>query len=134
MANALYPTGKEGLLDGSWNWNDTIKVALVRGYTYSSTHKFLSPDITSAGTVVATLTLIGKSSTLGVADAADDNFAAVASGPAAQALVFYKDTGSAATSRLVLFVDTATGLPVTPNGSIITVTFDPGANKIFALN
>lgn len=33
----------------------------------------------------------------------------------------------------IAYIDTGTGLPVTPNGSDITVTWDSGASKIFAL-
>jgi hypothetical protein len=47
--------------------------------------------------------------------------------------VIYKDTGTAATSPLIAYIDTATGLPVTPNGGDITVTWDNGSNKIFKL-
>ena len=33
-----------------------------------------------------------------------------------EAIVIYVDTGTEATSPLVAFIDTATGLPITPNG------------------
>ena len=39
----------------------------------------------------------------------------------------------ASTSQLVAYIDTATGLPVTPNGGNIQIVWDTGANKIFAL-
>ena len=43
MANALYDPGREGFLDGSIDWDTaTIKVAMVRGYTFSAAHKFVS--------------------------------------------------------------------------------------------
>jgi hypothetical protein len=35
--------------------------------------------------------------------------------------------------RLIAYIDTATGLPVTPNGQNITVSFDNGSNRIFKL-
>src|SRR3954467_11515308 len=58
MASALYSKGREGFLDGSIDWNTgTIKVSLLRGYTFNDAHQFLS-DITSSGaTIVATQTL-----------------------------------------------------------------------------
>jgi len=34
---------------------------------------------------------------------------------------------------LIAFIDTATNLPVTPNGGDIIVAWDNGANKIFKL-
>ena len=134
MANGLYDKGREGFLDGSIDYDtDTIKVSLVRGYTPNlSTHDFLD-DVTAAGTLVATATLASKTVTAGVADAADITFSAVAAGAACDHLVGYKDTGVAATSRVIFCLDTATGLPVTPNGGDISVVWDSGANKIFKL-
>jgi hypothetical protein len=53
-------------------------------------------------------------------------------GNSAEALVFYIDTGTAATSRLVSYIDSGfSGLPVTPNGGDITLSFN--ASGIFAL-
>ena len=54
-------------------------------------------------------------------------------GASIEAIVLYKDTGTDATSPLIAFIDTATGLPITPNGGDIIVTWDNGANKIFKL-
>ena len=45
----------------------------------------------------------------------------------------YQDSGVEATSRLIANIDAATGLPVTPNGTDITVQWDSGANRIFKL-
>ena len=39
--------------------------------------------------------------------------------------------GTEATSPLIAYIDTATGLPITPNGGDIIVTWDNGTNKIF---
>ena len=136
MANGLYDSGRSKFLDGSIAWStDTIKVSLVRSSTYTpnlATHTSLA-DVTAGGAVVATVTLGSKTSTAGVADAADPVFTAVASGAAIQYLVYYKDTGTPSTSWLIACTDTATGLPVTPGGGDITVTLDNGTNKIFKL-
>lgn len=133
MANALYPKWKEALLQNSSDsaLTGTVKVALVDTgtYTYSSAHQFLS-DLTG---VVGTAQTIGatKTYTNGVFDGADVTYTAV-SGNSVEALVIYIDTGVAGTSRLVAYVDTGvTGLPVTPNGGDITVTWN--ASGIFAL-
>jgi hypothetical protein len=48
-------------------------------------------------------------------------------------LLMLSNKGSAATNRLIAYIDTATGLPVTPNGANITAVWDNGANKIFKL-
>lgn len=137
MANALYDKGREGFLDGSIDWDtDTIKECLVRGYAVNlATHQFLS-DITGGGggTIVSTsAALASKTVAAGVADAADVTHSAVPAGAAIPYIIIYKDTGVAGTSRLIAYIDTATNLPVTPNGGDITVAWDNGANKIFKL-
>src|ERR1041384_5819836 len=55
MANALFDPGREGFLAGEIDWDTAvIKMALVRGYTFSAAHKFVS-DVTGAGgTLVVT--------------------------------------------------------------------------------
>lgn len=135
MANALYGLGRQAFLDGDIDWAaHDIKVVLVdvNDYTVNiNTHQFLS-DVPGGARVATSGNLAGKSSTLGVADANDVTFSAV-TGDQSEALVIYRDTGNAATSPLIAYIDTATGLPVTPNGADITVTWDNGANKIFAL-
>ena len=57
-------------------------------------------------------------------------FPAVTGNPA-EAILIYIDTGSAATSRLVAWIDTATNLPVTPNGGDISIQWN--ASGIFQL-
>ena len=76
------------------------------------------------------MTLTAKSTTGGAADAADVTFTSV-SGPSIEAIIIYADTGTEASSPLIAYIDTATGLPITPNGGDIIVTWDNGANKIF---
>ncbi|MCA3173880.1 MAG: hypothetical protein ING25_12695 [Burkholderiales bacterium] len=108
----------------------TVKVALVDTgvYTYSAAHEFL----TSLTGVVGTAQIVGsKTFTDGVFDGTDVTYTAV-TGNSAEALVFYIDTGTAATSRLVSYIDSGfSGLPVTPNGGDITLSFN--ASGIFAL-
>lgn len=135
MANALYDKGREGFLDGSIDWDtDTIKVALIDTGAYTvnlSTHDFFDDAV--AGLIGTAQTLAGKTVTAGVADANDVTFSAV-SGATVEALIIYKDTGGAnSTNRLIAYIDTGTGLPVTPNGGDIIVVWDSGANKIFKL-
>lgn len=135
MANRLYDKGREGFLDGSIDWDtDTIKAVLVDGADYTpdtATHDFLD-DIAVAGRVATSAALASKTVAAGVADAADVTLSAVTGDPS-EYIVLYKDTGSAATSRLIALIDTATNLPVTPNGGDIIIQWDNGANKIFKL-
>jgi hypothetical protein len=142
VASALFDPGRQGFLDGSIDWDTaSIKVSLVRGYTFNAAHMFVS-DVTGAGgTLVATSGALGsKTVTNGVADAADVTFIAVTAGAAIPALIVFQssaNTGGAdvatTAQRLIAYIDTATGLPVTPNGQNITVSFDNGSNRIFKL-
>ena len=133
MANALYPKWKQALLEFTAN-NDldgqTVKVSLVTaGYTYSASDQYYSS--VSASAIGTPQTLTNKTFTDGVFDADDVSFLSV-SGAQVVALVIYIDTGSAATSPLVAFIDTGvTNLPVTPNGGDINITWN--ATGIFAL-
>jgi hypothetical protein len=110
---------------------DTIKIALIDTgvYTYSSTDEFFSAA--SSAVIGTAATLASKTITNGVFDAADVTFTSV-TGASVEALIIYKDTGSNATSPLILYIDVAaSGLPVTPNGNNIDVQFN--ASGIFAL-
>lgn len=138
MANALYDKGREAFLNGDIDWlNDNIKVTLIDVDDYPvqainlATDEFYSV-IPLAARVATSANLTAKTSTAGVADAADVTFTAV-TGDVCEALVIWQDTGVESTSRLIAFIDLATGLPVTPNGGDITVQWDSGANKIFKL-
>ena len=108
-----------------------MKVALVDTgtYTYSSAHDFY--DDVSAGVVGTPQTIANTTVTNGLFDGDNVTFTAVA-GNTVEALVIYIDTGVPGTSRLVAYIDTGvTGLPVTPNGGDITITWN--ASGIFQL-
>ena len=135
MANTLYDKARERFLRGQINWDtDTMKVNLVDKNVYTpnfTTHEYLS-DVSGSAIIAAGVTLTGKASTAGAADANEVTFTAV-SGAESEALIIYKDTGDPATSPLIALIDSATGLPITPNGGDIIVVWDNGANKIFKL-
>ena len=134
MANAMYTKALNSFLNGEINWtSDSVSAILIDTTKYTvdiANHQYLSSI--AAGARVATAALAGKSASGGVADATDLVFTAV-TGAACAAIAFVKMTGNEATSNLLLYFDTATGLPVTPNGGDLTLTFDNGANKIFKL-
>lgn len=135
MANAVYPKGLEGFLGGTIDWDtDTIKLALVDAgvYTYSAAHQFMSSIVAGGATIARSGAFTSRTVTNGVADAADVTLTAV-TGTSVEIIVIFKDTGSDATSPVIVYIDTATGLPVTPNGGDITVQWDNGSNKIFSL-
>jgi hypothetical protein len=133
LSNRIYPATKKLFLDADLDLSvDTIKVALIdlADYTYNSAHDFFN-DVPGAAVVGTPQALASKTTTGGVFDAADVTFTAV-SGDPCEALIIYKDTGNAATSPLIAFIDTGvTGLPVTPSGGDIQVQWN--ASGIFAL-
>jgi hypothetical protein len=134
MTNALYGLGKAKLLTAAINMaSDTIKAALVTtGYTANlATDEFYS---TISAYVIGTPQTLGtKTTTLGVFDAADTTFSAVAGGSTALGVALYKDTGVAGTSPLIALIDTITGFPLATNGGDIQIVWDAGAYKIFSL-
>jgi hypothetical protein len=142
MANALYENGRNYFLTGSINWAaGPIRVGLVSisnqptAYVFSAgndVHYASVPTGARVGMSIASLGSLAAAS--GIADAADAVFSAV-SGPTVGAIVVFKSTATANASDwpLIAYIDTATGLPVGPNGGDITVQWDNGANKIFKL-
>jgi len=91
-------------------------------------------DILSAGRVpaIASCPTLGTktlgSVAAGVFDAADTTFTALTGDPVEQ-LILFEDSGVEATSDLIAMWDTATGLPLTPNGGDVVVTWN--ASGIF---
>jgi hypothetical protein len=144
MANALFDPGREGFLDATIDWDTAvIKLSLVRGYTFSAAHKFVS-DVTGASGVLATGGTSGafasKTVTNGIADAADVTLTAVTANASNHSILIYQASAvggggdvAATAQRLIAWIDTGTNLPVVPNGGDITVAWDNGANKIFKL-
>ena len=132
MANYLYDNGRQAFLEGSISWNDdNIRCILIDNEYYSptSTDEFLS-DIPSEAQIATSDVLSGKSTTAGMAGANSISFIAVR-GPTCEALVIYQDSGDDATSRLIAHMDTATGLPITPNGSDVVINWNYG--RIFKI-
>ena len=133
MANAVYPIFKQELLQGTSGTalTGTLKAALIDTgtYTYSAAHDFWNDA--SAGAVGTPGTIGTKTYVNGLLDGDNVTFTAV-SGATCEAIILFLDTGTPTTSRLVAFIDTGvTGLPVTPNGGDITITWN--ASGIFAL-
>jgi hypothetical protein len=140
VANAVYPRFKQSLLteaDTNKSLDQTgsnapfaALVTTSSGYTYNSTHQFYSSLTNIVGTDVALTTPTVSN---GLFDGDDATFTAV-SGTVVGAIVIYrKNAGANTTWRLVLYEDTSvTGLPVTPNGGNIVITWN--ASGIFQLS
>ena len=136
MANSLYTKAKQGLIDGSIDLDtDDIRVVLADSGAYTpnlATDDNLD-DIPAGARVAVSDALAGKTVTDGVFDA-DDIIIVAVTGDQFEYLALYKHTGTESTSRLILLIDSATGLPCTPNGSDITIQWASGADKIFRLS
>jgi hypothetical protein len=133
MANVLYDKARTAFAVAQLNWtSDTIKVALVTsGYTVNlSTHQYVS-DL-GANIVARSTLLLTPTVTAGIVDAADITIPAV-TGSTIAYLVIYKDTGNDASSPLIAYLDTVTGLPMAPAGGDIIISWDNTTNKIFKL-
>lgn len=137
MTDAVYPYFKQICLSPGVDLvANTVKAILVStttggansNYVFSAADRFLSavPSGAILGSAVAFST---KSALNGAFLAASIVFAAVPAGTGinaaqtGQAIIYYIDTGNAATSVLIGYKDTGTGLPVTPDGADITVAF-----------
>lgn len=133
MATSLYNGSRSRFAKGQINWETaTIKAMLVdaAAYTFNATHEFITaiPAGARVGTQVALTGLVVTPE--GAADAEDLTFPNV-TGPSAEALVLYVDGGTEGTSPLLIYIDQATGLPITPNTGSIIVQWDNGVNRIF---
>ena len=126
MANALYDTFKEGLLDKLFDLNtDAIKASLIDGadYTFSAAHDEYSggsTDVPSGAKVAESGALGSPTIADGVFDTADFTWSTV-TGDQSEIILLWDD--DIANDRLIAYYDTGmTGMPVTPNGGDINVT------------
>ena len=136
MADAFYVEQRNAMF-GAWTHSfpdlntDTIKAALrdEGAVALNLTTQVDLADV-SAGHVGTAQTVTSPTVGVvaaGVFDHADVTFTAV-TGNSVESLDYYKDSGVAATSPLIMNIDSATGLPVTPNGGDIVWT--PSASGV----
>ena len=143
MANAIYPNYKDAILTAGSNTSlnqDTVndgpycELVDTGTYSYTATHEFVNPDLSgTVGTGQRITTPTVGTVADGVFDGDNLTFTSV-SGNSVEALVIYRNNaGADTTHRLVAYIDTGvTGLPVTPNGGDITVTWN--ASGIFLIS
>lgn len=131
MANGLFYSYRNLVLGAGLNLSSlTIKLMFVDHADFTpdptnTAHDFIA-DVTAAGRVPAIASCPALASktlgtvAVGVFDAADPTFTAL-SGDVVESLIAFEDSGVEATSDLLAFWDTATGLPLTPNGGDVVV-------------
>ena len=144
MANSLFGLGREEFLGGDIDWDANDIKLLLYDASYSvsiDVDQYVNKDtIADADRVTNGLSgnFASKTKTLGVADAADVTLTTV-SGNEVVGFIIGKDGGGGFISQsgtddlLIADIPTATGLPITPNGGNITISWDSGASKIFVL-
>lgn len=106
----------------------------------STTLDFLN-DVTAAARPAAggtSANLSSKTVTNGVFDSADVTLTGVTApsgGATCDAILVYKDTGTESTSPIFLLLDQngGAGLPVTPNGGDVAITFSNGTYRIASI-
>lgn len=135
MANFMYDRGRQGFLAGEIDFDaDTIKLVLVdeADDTPSASGDNALSDRAGASRVATSGAFASKTTTAGVADAADVTLSTVTGDPS-ESIDIYKDSGTESTSYMIVNINSATGLPVTPNGGDVIIQWDNGSNKIMKL-
>ena len=119
MANFIYKKALESYPFPNIISN-TIQISLLKQGIYTpdaDNDEFYSDIPGSAIAALATTPLSNKTFTAGELRADDVTFGAVsASVGVCSAMVLWHDTGVPGTSRLICYIDSYTGLPVTPDG------------------
>ena len=129
MANVIYPLCKQAMWAAGINASsDAVKIDLIDlgTYTYSAAHDFYD-DVTALTTPVATSGAVtSKTFTNGTFDHADNaSMWTSVSGATVEALIWWQDTaGAASTDPLLVFMDSVTGLALTPNGGDVGLTLN----------
>lgn len=137
MPNALFDKGRKRYLECTTSvaWlTATIQFVLIDTSAYTvnlSTHEYYS-DVSGSAVIAGPVSLANKATDGGAADGDDVRFNSV-SGASIEAILGFASTGTASTSPLILWIDTANGLPITPNSGDIIVSWDNGPNRIFKL-
>lgn len=136
MANSLYAKGRQAYLGGDTAWDDHPIFALLidtAQYTVDLANHVSLADVPSAARIASFGPMTGKSITDGTARANPVTWPLVPPGSTARACILYDNFNSVDTGRwLIVWIDTAPGLPIPTNGSDIVCTWD-STNGIFKL-
>lgn len=137
MATTMYGLARNGFLNAgtglAWT-SSAIQLAFVTSsYTPNyTTDQYLGIAVSSGYIIAYSGTFSSLSSSLGTANAANETVSSVTGAQFAY-VTLYSFVTNYAGSPLIMNIDTATGLPCTPNGGNIVVQWDTGTNKIFTL-
>jgi len=140
MSNKLYDLAVNKILKNelAWKSGEVYRAYLLdldagTGYAPDFAADEFLADIPS-DCLVDYVELIPATPAGRVCNAPNVSFLSALAGDPCEAIVIVKWETTAADSPLVAYVDTASsGIPITPDGNRIDVTWDTGAEKIFKL-
>lgn len=135
MANFMYPSIKERMLTGQFNWttDDVVAVLVATGLYEPSVNHATLLDVPASARVATSDILTGRTVAVNVVDA-DDYLYTNVSGPPVNAVLLVSNGSNDATSYLICHLDDAvTGIPFNPAASPVQITWSNGPDKIFAL-
>lgn len=136
MANAWYDAGLEGFAGGDVAW-DTSDIRVVCIDEADTTIDLANDDFLNDRAAGARVAVSGsfasKTNTKGYLDAADVTLVSVTGDQFESIDIYCHDGGADSARRLLLNFDTATGLPLTPDGGNVTIQWDNGTNRIARL-
>ena len=130
MADAFYDNFRNTMLGGGVHGQlnlDTADVRVILRDEGADALNLADQDLAdiTAGARIAVSAAVGNPTVGTAATGAYDHdnvtFTAV-TGASVESLDYYQHTGTESTSQLIMNIDSATGLPVTPNGGNITWT------------
>jgi hypothetical protein len=135
VANSLYPKYLDDLLNGAYDTvTASIGCALLNN---SASYSSSDTDFTAlvANRIGSTVDLTGVTLTGVTISANSVTFTGISASLTVKAVVLFHDTGGGASGALIAWFDTGTGLPLTTDGSDVTVNWNntPTAGNIFAL-
>lgn len=136
MANFVYKKAKENILNGNVNFSSNNFKVLFTNSSYvpnQNNDEFVS-NILSSSIVHRSDNVQNISNTLGVIDANNFNFS-LPSNTSINAVVLYQVGVNDSSSILLLYIDTAVGLPFSGSSQATTVSLNWSneANKILSL-
>lgn len=123
MANFVYTKAKEAILNGEINFSANNFKLLFANSSYSpnqNLHKFVS-DIGSSSIVYRSNSISNISNVNGVIDADDVTFT-IEANTSFNSIILFQDEGSDQQSLLIMYIDTASGLPYQGSSTSVSST------------
>ncbi len=115
----LYPKIRQDFATKNFDWTaNTVKVLHMDSNFVPDFTKQYKSDIPSGNVIATSANITGRTATLGLCDGVTTSFGVISDPRLASSIVFFEDTGTPTTSRLIAFFDTSNlpGLPQVLSG------------------